>query len=471
MPLNLKIDTISIPTIPDKIGKQTALKALEEQLLDYLKILRADWQEIVKQGLKTSSITNPQVSLFNPFQLLFDKIQQLPNCYTKKVLEQQLRIGLLIINNRIADLSELAKQAFVVMRDTITNAIGTVPTLNASVPLPDEEHLPKQYTKSKLIWVTKAYQDPSRNSANEPLDFFVRGDDLGQISSVRRHLLCLDINTKNDKEALSYEDADFYAIGDLQADHLQPSENIIERQQELVLAMNIDPLFAEEVLQHPESKNYFIKATLDGIEQYVGTRYFYMVYHNCIDNLWLISTAANTGQGKGNGDAIDWLKTHPRFSGAFFASMGGEASINRNTLLYTTAVGVILAQAARKWFLETYKEEIAAVGFVRTEISKPAKKQLTKIIEDNKEDNKKLKKEKVKYMVRLALSSIFMQKPESVPSSPSSQSSDDSFSAEINSTNISSVKKIVQNQLDVNNIINVARESYKKETKSMRNKR
>lgn len=62
MLLNLQIDMLS--TIFDKIGKKQVLKLLEEKLLDYLKILRANWLKIINQLLKINNITNSQTILF-----------------------------------------------------------------------------------------------------------------------------------------------------------------------------------------------------------------------------------------------------------------------------------------------------------------------------------------------------------------------------------------------------------------------
>lgn len=53
-----------LSTIFDKIGKKQVLKLLEEKLLDYLKILRANWLKIINQLLKINNITNSQTILF-----------------------------------------------------------------------------------------------------------------------------------------------------------------------------------------------------------------------------------------------------------------------------------------------------------------------------------------------------------------------------------------------------------------------
>ncbi len=76
-----------------------------------------------------------------------------------------------------------------------------------------------------------------------------------------------------------------------------------------------------------------------------------MIYHNCIDNLWLISAAENSGMGEGAQDPIFWLDSHPTFK-----MYVHENEIDRSKILYS-AKGVMLAKSVRAWFLEHHKNQ------------------------------------------------------------------------------------------------------------------
>lgn len=207
----------------------------------------------------------------------------------------------------------------------------------------------------------------------------------------------------------------------------------------MLLAMNVDPIFTQAMKKHPESEHYFIKGKDNLL---YGTKYFYLVYHNCIDNLWLINTAANTGRGKGNEEALSWLRKHPRFGEAFFGSLGGEGAIDQSTILYLTPEGNMLAQAARKWFQLTYKQEIAAMSYFKEQVLKPSKARLEKI--PHEKDSHQKKRMQLNMMARLSLAKIIMQH--------SSSSSQDSSSipradAEINEKNLQKMDQAMQKNI------------------------
>lgn len=317
---------------------------------------------------------------------------------------------------------EPLKGEFLLLLKEIGDSIGTVPILNDNVPLPNREFLPPQFETSKMEWQNTIFKLPSRKSSEgESLRFFIistmAGDKKVEVASVRYHLISLDANANDESEAISYTDADIYAIGDLQADHLQASEQIVARQQEMLMAMNVDPLFAAQMKSHPEANAYFKEE--NGIVY--GTKYFYLVYHNCIDNLWLISAAANTGAGKGNKDSIAWLKAHPRFGDAFFFSLGGEPSIDKTAILYITNQSKMLAQAAREWFLLTYGSEITAAKYVRRHISHPIKASLEELARE--EPSRKNRNKAIHIMATMVLAELLLERRQSTTSSDSDKPS------------------------------------------------
>jgi hypothetical protein len=223
---------------------------------------------------------------------------------------------------------------------------------------------------------------------------------------------------------------------------------------------------------HPANDKYF-KECDDGI--IYGTKYFYQVYHNCIDNLWLISTAENTGIGKGNQDSLLWLDGHSSFGQLFFKSkeVGGKETINQQSILYTTVDGRMLAQVAREWFKKTYANKIYAVGYVRKNVLKITQDRLEKMSQQNEleGDSHKSKKLRMEEMAKLALLKYIMEykKSSAESSSGSSRRSSDASiptsDAEISNKNLSkmekAIEKLAQSQpMEIKKVISAAKKTY-----------
>ena len=75
-------------------------------------------------------------------------------------------------------------------------------------------------------WDKTIWKEPSRKTGTkEKLEFFSTTKDRKKVASVRLYLFSQDLyEYQDEKEGLSYADGNFYARGDLQADHLQSSE-------------------------------------------------------------------------------------------------------------------------------------------------------------------------------------------------------------------------------------------------------
>jgi hypothetical protein len=443
MPIELKIKQIVFPELPKtSLGINRVIREFSSKQQDYLEYIATDLSNIIKHGIGSDIIQNPELEILNPLRTFFNAIQSLPRSDIKETLQQQFRYIALSIQLR---LNQIADQNFKIQFESflkdVSGTIGTVSLLNDTVPVPATDFLPPDFENSKIKWKDIIIESPDRDS----IRFFTIKQEVEQkeikIASVRMHLISLDSNATNPNEALSYADADIYSVGDLQADHLQPSEQIIERQLEMLEAMNIDPEFAKEVQKHSESTAFFKKKE-DGM--FYGTKYFYMLYHNCINNLWLISTSANTGTGKGNQDPIIWLKKHERFGEPFFSAIGGQASINKSTILYLTQGGEMLAVAARKWFLNTYRNEITAAHYVREEILKPLKGNLQTLAqlpqEESEQAERKKRKKIIKTMAKMVMAKILIaesssESPTHSDTSPNKSSSPEGY-AEINPENL-----------------------------------
>lgn len=409
--------------IPNGIGRQRILRALEEGVTT---AIMNDIQEILAKGLGEMELA----SFIETLQGLHKAIQDLSISATKSTLSQLLRFLLLVIENRLDQLKSPSEVG--ILCEQISRIIGHVPILNAVVVLPDPRFLPVQYQTSILSWADTIWKNPSRESREEKLEFFTRREAGYKMASVRLHLMDLD-QEPNTTEALSYSEADFCDIGNLQADHLQPSEHIVKRQMELVAAMNLDPLFKAKVLHEAGGKGYFKEQET----VIYGTKRFYLEYHNCIDNLWFISTAAGTR--KSNQDPIEWLEEHERFGAEFFNSIGGKESINCLGILYTTHDGVLLAKAARIWFQTQYAQEITTAGYILHQIKGPllSKVKKTNTQPSGKQQRIKLMAEMVT-VARLVEERVSTKEGEHFDQSSSPNSSD----AEITEKNLAQMSQI-----------------------------
>lgn len=128
-----------------------------------------------------------------------------------------------------------------------------------------------------------------------------------------------------------------------------------------VEAMNLDPIFCKEMLEKSEDNYYFVKVKKGKGKSItydiVGTKNFYMEYHNCVDNIWLMRRADNLG--KSASECIDYLQESDVYVN-FLAAIGGEDCISRETILWTINNeesqyhGMLLAQAMRQWFRDAY---------------------------------------------------------------------------------------------------------------------
>ncbi|MBS0359108.1 MAG: hypothetical protein JSS53_07555 [Proteobacteria bacterium] len=426
----------------DSFGKEKVIRGLREQIDSQLKSIVEEVVGLPEELEKFSDKLPPEVitQLIESSRHFFQQVINLPAMEERNALEQQVRLIALILGNRIHQFPAVFHDAVDDLLQEISQAVGKVPALNEQVPLPEQDFLPIKYQESSKNWQTVIYRDPGRDK-KDSVSFFSKQDHLGQISSVRRQLLVETMNSRNPEEAFSFAESDYYAMGDLQVDHLQPSEEIIERQLELIMAMNIDPLFCEAMMKHPEAGKYFKKTHSHGRDEIVGTKYFFQVYHNCIDNLWLISTAANTGLGKLNQNPVDWLGTHPRYGARFFDDLGGTQAINRDSILYAVekpGQKTILAKIAKEWFLNTYKEELAAAGYLR-EMTSTAKRKLGEVIQEPKTSISKRKK--IKFMIRAAMAERLLQ-----ISSPTGSSSPSSSFAEINPENMNLIGQLVDKE-------------------------
>jgi hypothetical protein len=133
------------------------------------------------------------------------------------------------------------------------------------------------------------------------------------------------------------------AVEGLHADHLLAKKEIFKRQFTLIKRLNKEPELAKSLLKNPGMGNFFKK--VDGI--YYGALYFYELYFNNINNIWLICSACNSK--KSDEDAIDWLKNQWGFGEEFFEYLEYQNKVNEN-IGHISETKLGLAQIAIDWY-------------------------------------------------------------------------------------------------------------------------
>jgi len=138
---------------------------------------------------------------------------------------------------------------------------------------------------------------------------------------------------------------DYVDVESLQTDHAQAKEEIQKRQQALVARLNNDSRFSNFVM------------TLDGIDKffinvkdiYYGTLYFYELYFNDIDNLWLICGACNLH--KSNQESLAWFKDQWLYGDEFLNYVGRLKDVG---ILTKTQTKQGLAEVAIQWYWDRH---------------------------------------------------------------------------------------------------------------------
>ena len=349
--------------LPTGQGRQRLLTQME---LHVREKIYADIASIVADPV---SVLRDVKACIKPLQRLSDAILALPFSVAKEDMCRHVRLLCLILNNRLTKIPQQQRDDVNQLLLERESVLGCVPELNDNIDLPGEQYLPPSYKKTFAKWKKMIWSNPSRSNENERLHFFTKKIDGHDIASVRLALLEGDKNSEDPSEALSFAEGDYFKVGLLHADHLQSSEQLVKRQLEMIEAMNLDPIFKKKMLDKGDGLGFF--QLKNGI--IYGTKYFFMLYHNSMSNLWLISAAANTGSGKGASAALTWLGDQEYFGDSFFQAIGGVDSIEQRRIIFMTEANVALATAAKEWFREAHRESSYMALRHREDIAKPVR--------------------------------------------------------------------------------------------------
>ena len=405
-----KVEKLYIENIKLSELKETAGKSIGRNK-EYKNFFEKN-KESFKIALKElSEITDAQIILdfkvidfFSQLQLLIPKID---NAELSSFLEIQIKCFSLILKELQEDIEELPLDLSEFI-SVIDKNFDEIPSELNKINLPRNEFLPpsSQTGASQEKWSTKI-------STGEKIGFFeqkIKVDEGGEkktksVASTRLELFSNDINLKNTQEALCYAECDFYELGNLHADHLQPASNIRVRQLEMIYAMNVNSKFCHKMLDKAKllgKQNDKIKYFIIKDEEIFGTELFFKEYFNCMDNLWLITAAKNSGSGKGDKDPIEWIKSNKRYGEKCLNDLG---EVNKKPILYTVNTKdngeLILCESVKNWFKEKYLYECNMAN-IKLNLTKTYKIKMEEInlidttnTTDKKDENKKNKKKLV----------------------------------------------------------------------------
>lgn len=158
---------------------------------------------------------------------------------------------------------------------------------------------------------------------------------------------------------------DYVHVEALQSDHAQAKSEILKRQKALVEKLNTDPDFAAFTMKKSGMEKFFIQLN-DG--KYYGTLFFYELYFNDIDNIWLICQACNLH--KSAQDTLNWLQHQWLYGNEFLDYIAKEVQINTG-ILEKVGDQKGLAQTAIEWFWNRHANYISIQKKLLEEISVP----------------------------------------------------------------------------------------------------
>ena len=151
---------------------------------------------------------------------------------------------------------------------------------------------------------------------------------------------------------------DYVKVTALASDHVQASSKIIDRQKDLVAKLNEDHDFADFLMQQPGMSKFFVKVQESNEDVYYGTLFFYELYFNDIDNIWLICQACNSQ--KSDDEALEWFKEKWLYGQEFLDYLGKcKQKPNAGGILEKTKDKKGLATVAIDWFWDRHANYIS----------------------------------------------------------------------------------------------------------------
>ncbi|PJD94756.1 MAG: hypothetical protein CK423_05105 [Legionella sp.] len=274
------------------------------------------------------------------FNIMLGRIARDPNDYDgKDEYFKNVRIIVFALSRYSSTKLDRQSLSFI---DQIQNNIGQLPGLNPNVTQTITDRGYSLNLRENEVWHDR--EDIKKRVKFYKHDKHAIVRTLLLQEEVERNR---DFSSSSEQYYISHANVQYYDVpADLHADHLQPSAQLIDRQLEIIEAMNLFPDFASDMKR--QNPNYFQKSN----GKWYGTRRFFLDYHNCLDNLWLMNGGHNVG--KQSSDPIDYLQNHSLFGSKFFDHLKRRGErISKEGIIYTVN-GVPLAKIAKEWLVQTY---------------------------------------------------------------------------------------------------------------------
>ena len=273
--------------------------------------------------------------------------------------------------------------------ERISENVGLVSVLFGDIELPERPFLPPDIERTITRWKTIPCPNPRRTAKTieEGKIDFIKYDGKSSVrlqledeagkstSSVKVSAL----SSESETFYLNLIDFEYYKLGLMHADHLLPSQSMINRLKEMIEIMNYDSDFAAEV----RGTHYFNEYFLDTTAGIVGNYWLYMAHHNSMENLWFLLASDNTGEGKLATDPIDWLES--REIGKLYLRYleSQNKYIDKRYVLYKLSDGTSLKDSFKEWISKEHAPLIKVCQELAQSHSELRKDAISTIHEDS----------------------------------------------------------------------------------------
>jgi hypothetical protein len=146
-------------------------------------------------------------------------------------------------------------------------------------------------------------------------------------------------NSQSEKYVPCFTHGDFVRIKSLDADHATDKDSILRKQVNLINEINENDATKKLALNLDRDKKFFIEMNNGQIK---GSKLYYEIYINCVDNLWLICHECNNT--KRNQDFLTWLGNNWLFGEEFLEYINQIG--NQNSGFIDTSDNIGLAKRA-----------------------------------------------------------------------------------------------------------------------------
>ena len=343
--------------VANRIRKDNIVPKLKEDL------------DRISKAIKTEDFTAlefpPPEDLAEILRSAYELSLSIDKATALKEVQQLLRLFIFLIKQyktKIYPVSQCPRsQSLDQAMQAISDDVGVVPCLKSAVALPNDAYLPKKFsTETKAKWQQQVCSHPSRGNA-------VSHGEIHFITCAEKTSVRIELEKRATENKIDYVDVgqgrlflnlidfEYFYFGLMDADHFQSSVSLIERLKEMIMAMNLDPKFREEMENSSYNDGYFLTLST---KEVAGNYWLYMVYHNSMQNLWFLLSSDNSGGGKIAADPVEWLKTTDIGHEYLEYLKAENLSIDKSDVLYKVSDGMPLKDSFTDWVRKNKKDII-----------------------------------------------------------------------------------------------------------------